>query len=53
MRRAMYFGSAMGSFCVEGIGPRRLMEVTRADLKSRMAAFMSLVETGGPVVLPE
>lgn len=53
MRRAMYFGSALGSFCVEGIGPRRLMEVTRADLKKRMAAFTSLVETGGPVVLPE
>ena len=53
MRRAMYFGSALGSFCVEGIGPRRLLAVTRADLKKRMADFMTLVETGGPVGLPE
>ena len=53
MRRAMYFGSALGSFCVEGIGPRRLLEVTREDLDRRMRAFMALVETGGPVAIPE
>jgi sugar/nucleoside kinase (ribokinase family) len=53
MRRAMYFGSALGSFCVEGIGPRRLLEVSQEDLKKRMQAFMSLVETGGPVVLSD
>jgi len=53
MRRAMYFGSALGSFCVEGIGPRRLLDVTSNDLRKRMADFMTLVETGGPVGLPE
>lgn len=53
MRRAMFFGCALGSFCVEGIGPRRLLDVTRADLKTRMDAFTALVETGGPLVLPE
>ncbi len=52
MRRAIYFGSALGSFCVEGIGPRRLLDVTRGDIKKRMDQFMSLVETGGPVALP-
>jgi sugar/nucleoside kinase (ribokinase family) len=52
MRRAMYFGSALGSFCVEGIGPRRLLDVTQAELRTRMQAFMALVETGGPVSLP-
>ena len=52
MRRAMYFGGALGSLCVEGIGPRRLLEVRKVDLKKRMEAFMSLVETGGPVVVP-
>ena len=52
MRRAMYFGAALGSFCVEGIGPKRLMDVTQADLKTRMAQFMALVETGGTVGLP-
>jgi sugar/nucleoside kinase (ribokinase family) len=53
MRRAMFFGCALGSFCVEGIGPRRLLEVTRADLERRMQAFTALVETGGPLVVPE
>lgn len=53
MRRAIYFGSALGSFCVEGIGPRRLLDVTKGDLKKRMDQFMSLVETGGNVSLPE
>ncbi len=53
MRRAIYFGSALGSFCVEGIGPRRLLDVSQGDLKKRMGEFMALVETGGPVGLPE
>lgn len=53
IRRAIYFGSALGSFCVEGIGPRRLLDVTSGDLRKRIDAFMSLVETGGPVALPE
>ncbi len=52
MRRAMFFGSALGSFCVEGIGPRRLLDVTQGDLKKRMDQFMSLVETGGAVGIP-
>ena len=46
-------GSALGSFCVEGIGPRRLLDVSQGDLRKRMGEFMSLVETGGPVGLPE
>lgn len=53
MRRAIYFGSALGSFCVEGIGPRRLLDVSQSDLKKRMAEFMSLVDAGGMVNLPE
>jgi sugar/nucleoside kinase (ribokinase family) len=52
MRRAMYFGCALGSFCVEGIGPRRLLDVTQQDLRKRMSQFMGLVETGGIVELP-
>ena len=52
MRRAIYFGSALGSFCVEGIGPRRLFDVSQGDLKKRMEQFMGLVETGGPIGLP-
>ncbi|AKV02394.1 Ribokinase [Labilithrix luteola] len=53
MRRAIYFGSALGSFCVEGIGPRRLLDVSPGDLRTRMDQFMALVETGGRVELPE
>ncbi len=53
IRRAIYFGSALGSFCVEGIGPKRLLDVTPKDLAKRMQQFMTLVETGGPVTLPE
>ena len=51
IRKAIYFGSAMGSFCVEGIGPRRLLEVQPKDLAERMKLFMALVDTGGPVSL--
>jgi sugar/nucleoside kinase (ribokinase family) len=53
IRRAIYFGSALGSFCVEGIGPRRLLDVSQIELRKRMEAFMALVETGGPVTLAE
>lgn len=52
LRRAIYFGSALGSFCVEGIGPKRLLEITPQDLESRIDQFTKLVETGGPVKLP-
>jgi len=51
IRKAIYFGSAMGSFCVEGIGPKRLLEVTPKDLAERMKLFTTLVDTGGPVSL--
>lgn len=53
IRKAIYFGSALGSFCVEGIGPKRLLDVVAKDLDKRMHQFMALVETGGPVTLPE
>ena len=53
IRKAIYFGSALGSFCVEGIGPKRLLDVGAKDLDKRMQQFMALVETGGPVTLPE
>ena len=53
IRRAIYFGSALGSFCVENIGPKRLFDVGPKDLAKRMQQFMALVETGGPVTLPE
>lgn len=43
LRRAVVVGSALASFCVEGIGPNRLVEVTMADVDARVAAFDDLV----------
>jgi sugar/nucleoside kinase (ribokinase family) len=47
MRRAMFFASAFGSFCVEDIGPRRLLAMTKSDLSRRIDAFCKLVDYGG------
>jgi sugar/nucleoside kinase (ribokinase family) len=46
LRRAMYFASALGSFCVEDIGPARLAEITKADLSRRIDAFAQMVDHG-------
>ncbi len=52
IRKAMFFASALGSFCVEGIGPSRLLAVGRSDLAARMTSFARLVEHGGDLTLP-
>jgi sugar/nucleoside kinase (ribokinase family) len=52
IRKAMFFASALGSFCVEGVGPSRLLAIGRSDLASRMASFARLVEHGGDLTLP-
>jgi hypothetical protein len=52
LRKAMFFAAAIGSFCVEGIGPKRLLEITRADVAARLAAFARLVDHGGDLSLP-
>ena len=43
MRRAVIYGSAMGSFAVEKFSIQRLLEVTREDLGSRIRDFRKLV----------
>ncbi len=43
MRRAMMFGSAMGSFAVEKFSTERLMTLTREDLSSRIGELKRLV----------
>lgn len=50
MRRAMFFASALGSFCVEDIGPKRLLAMTKRDLSDRIDAFCKLVDYGGELV---
>jgi sugar/nucleoside kinase (ribokinase family) len=52
LRKAMFFASALGSICVEGIGPARLLAVGRSDLAARIASFARLVEHGGELALP-
>jgi sugar/nucleoside kinase (ribokinase family) len=52
LRKALFFASAMGSFCVEGIGPSRLLALGRAELAARIASFARLVDYGGELVVP-
>jgi sugar/nucleoside kinase (ribokinase family) len=52
LRKALYFASSLGSFCVEGIGPSRLLSLTRSDLTARIASFARLVDHGGELSLP-
>ncbi|MEO1257608.1 MAG: PfkB family carbohydrate kinase [Bacteroidota bacterium] len=43
MKRAVIFGSAMASFCVEKFGTERLVELTNVDIKNRVSKFVELV----------
>ncbi len=47
VRRGMFYASALASFCVEGIGPKRLLQVGKDDLKARLDAFTRMVDYGG------
>ena len=44
MKRAVIYGSAMASFCVEKFGPERLKEVTPAEIEERVQVFIDLVD---------
>lgn len=44
MRRAIVAGSAMASFCVEAVGPSRLLSLTGQDVRARLGAFKQLVQ---------
>jgi sugar/nucleoside kinase (ribokinase family) len=46
LRRAMFFASALGSFCVEDIGPKRILGIDKRELARRIDQFASLVEHG-------
>jgi sugar/nucleoside kinase (ribokinase family) len=43
LRRAVVYGSAMGSFAVEKFSVERLLEITMDDIHRRVADFYSLV----------
>ena len=44
MKRAVIYGSAMASFCVEKFGTERLQNLTDAEVKSRIRQFVDLVQ---------
>ena len=44
MKRAVIFGSAMASFCVEEFGPRRMKTLTPQELQERVQVFINLVD---------
>jgi sugar/nucleoside kinase (ribokinase family) len=47
LRRAMFFGSALASFCVEEIGTKRVASLTKSDLARRIHEFSQMVDHGG------
>lgn len=42
-RRAIVAGSALASFCVEDVGPNRLLTMSGQNLRERLGAFKALV----------
>lgn len=42
-RRAIVAGSALASFCVEDVGPKRLLTMSGQDLRGRLGAFKQLI----------
>ena len=44
MKRAVIYGSATASFCVEKFGPQRLKEINETDLQRRVDIFIELVD---------
>jgi hypothetical protein len=43
LRRAIVYGSAMGSFAVEKFSVQRLLEISPSDIAARVAEFRQLV----------
>ena len=44
MKRAIIYGSAMASFCVEKFGLQRLKELSHKDIENRVREFIDLVQ---------
>ncbi len=44
MKRAIIYGSAMASFCVEKFGTERLISLTHEDIEDRLQEFVNLVQ---------
>jgi sugar/nucleoside kinase (ribokinase family) len=46
LRRAVMMASTVASFCVEAVGPQRLLELDRADVNERLQRLRSLIQFG-------
>jgi hypothetical protein len=44
LRRAMVYGSVLGSFAVEEFGPERLRKLKRSEIESRARHFLKLTQ---------
>ncbi|MBK9477812.1 MAG: bifunctional hydroxymethylpyrimidine kinase/phosphomethylpyrimidine kinase [Bacteroidetes bacterium] len=44
MKRAIIYGSAMASFCVEKFGTERIANLTQAEVEERVQQFINLVQ---------
>lgn len=44
MKRAIIYGSAMASFCVEKFGTERILNLERAEIEERIQEFIDLVQ---------
>ena len=42
MKRAIIYGSAMASFCVEKFGTEKLLSITKQDVEDRIEQFVAL-----------
>lgn len=42
LRRAVVYGSALASLCVEGVGPERLIAANQREVQARLNAFRAL-----------
>jgi hypothetical protein len=44
MKRAIIFGSAMASFCVEKFGTERLINLSQNEINGRVQRFIDLAQ---------
>jgi sugar/nucleoside kinase (ribokinase family) len=44
MKRAVIYGSALASFCVEKFGTERLMQLSETEIEERVQEFVDLVQ---------
>ena len=46
MKKAVVYGSAMASFCVEKFGTERLLELSESEIDARVSQFLTLADMG-------